>query len=253
MFAAERHRVIAGRARSAGRVDVLELSRDLGVTPETIRRDLTALAGQGLLRRVHGGAVLVEMLTTEPELATRMASMTAEKDRIAAAALREVPSEGTILLDAGTTVARLAEILPTDRLLTVVTNSLPIATILSTRPNFTVLITGGRVRGATLASVDEWAARSLSEVCCDVAFLGTNGVSVGRGLTTPDPPEAAVKRAMLHAARRVIALADSSKVGRDYFASFGRLTDVDVLITDSGLDEAEATTIAAAGPKVVRA
>jgi len=175
-----------------------------------------------------------------------MASMIAEKDRIAAAALREIPSEGAIPIDAGTTTARRAEIPPTERLPTIVTNSLPIATMLSMRPSFTVPTTGGRVRERTLAGVDEWAARSLSEICRDVAFVGAGGVSVGGGLTTPDPPAAAVKRAMLHAARGVVAPAGSSKVGRDYFASFGRLDDVDVLITDSGLDKAEAATPAAA-------
>src|SRR5947209_17474034 len=102
--------------------------------------------------------------------------MASEKERIARAALAELPDEGAILLDAGTTTARLAELLPTDRELTVVTNGLPIAMALVARPNVKVLTIGGRVRGRTLAMVDEWALRILAEAYLDVAFLGTNGI-----------------------------------------------------------------------------
>src|SRR5947209_13387843 len=127
MYQEERQAVILERARSEGRVDVGELAADFDVTPETVRRDLTALERHGLLRRVHGGAIPVERLGFEPGLQTRDSTMAPEKDRIARAAVAELPDEGAILLDAGTTTARLAEMLPTDRELTVVTNGLPIA------------------------------------------------------------------------------------------------------------------------------
>src|SRR5919198_4679556 len=139
MYAEERQREILRRARESGRVDVVRLAEDLAVTSETIRRDLTVLERAGVLRRVHGGAIPVERLGFEPALADRDAVMTAEKDRIAKAALAEVPEEGSILLDAGTTTARLAEILPVDRQLTILTNALPTALSLATRANFTVL------------------------------------------------------------------------------------------------------------------
>src|SRR3954469_12815453 len=103
MYAEERQRHIAAAARAAGRVDVAELSAELEVTAETIRRDLSVLERHGLLRRVHGGAIPVERLGFEPALSTRTTVMTAEKDRIAKAALAELPDEGAILLDAGTT------------------------------------------------------------------------------------------------------------------------------------------------------
>jgi DeoR family fructose operon transcriptional repressor len=207
MYQEERQAVILERARSLGRVDVAELAADFDVTPETVRRDLSALERHGFLRRVHGGAIPVERLGFEPELQTRDATMATEKDRIARAALAELPAEGAILLDAGTTTARLADLLPIDRELTVVTNALPIGMTLSARPNLTVLTVGGRIRGRTQAMVDQWALRVLSETFVDVAFLGTNGVSVQRGLTTPDVAEAATKRAMMRAARRVVVLA----------------------------------------------
>ncbi len=252
MYAEERLTFIADRARVAGRVDVAELAEQLDVTTETIRRDLTALERRGVLRRVHGGAIPVERLTSEPGLAVREAAHRTEKERIAKTALAELPAEGAVLLDAGSTTVRLAELMPVDRELTVVTNALPVAAILAARANIRLLVVGGRVRGRTLAAVDTWALQSLADVFVDVAFLGTNGLSVERGLTTPDQAEAAVKAAMVAAARRTIVLADHSKVGNDCFARFAALADVDLLITDDGLDPQVAGEIEAAGPRVVR-
>jgi DeoR family transcriptional regulator, fructose operon transcriptional repressor len=253
MYAEQRQQRIVELARSAGRVDVAALAAEFEVTAETVRRDLTALERHGLLRRVHGGAIPVERLGFEPGLAARDAVMTEAKERIAKAAMAELPAEGSVLLDAGTTTARLAELLPGDRDLTVVTNALQIALTLSVRPGLTLRLLGGRVRGRTLAAVDEWAIRSLRDIYVDVAFVGTNGLSPERGLTTPDPAEAAVKRAMIAAARRVVVLADHTKVGAKNFARFGDLDDVDVLVTDSGLDAAETARLEAAGLEVVRA
>lgn len=148
MYAEERLQLILGRARADGRVDVAALAAELDVTPETVRRDLNALERQGLVRRVHGGAIPVERLGFEPALGTRSEVLTNEKERIAKAALAELPSEGAVLLDAGTTTARIADLMPSDKELTIVTNSVPIALTLSVRPNLQVLVTGGRVRSA---------------------------------------------------------------------------------------------------------
>jgi DeoR family fructose operon transcriptional repressor len=253
MYAEERHRLIVEQARTSGRVEVSTLSSHFDVTAETIRRDLTALERQGLLRRVHGGAIPVERLGFEPGLAARDALRSAEKERIAKAALAELPAEGSIILDAGTTTARLAAALPADRELTVVTNSLPIAMSLSARPQLTLLVVGGHVRGRTLAAVDAWAVAALRETYVDVAFIGANGLSVERGLTTPDQREATGKAAMIAAARRTVVIADHSKVGNDCFARFGDLADVDTIVTDDGLDPLLADELESAGPRVVRA
>ena len=250
MYAEERRQAIARSARSEGRVDVSQLATTYGVTTETIRRDLTVLERQGVLRRVHGGGIPLDRLGFEPEVSARDQVMTAEKERIAKAALEEVPAEGAILLDAGTTTARLAAALPVDRELTVVTNCLPIALQLSAWPRITVLTLGGRVRGRTLAAVDIWAMRALRETYVDVAFLGTNGISPHRGLTTPDPTEAAVKNAMIRSARRAVVLADHTKVGNDHLMRFGDLEDIDTVITDTGLDEHLLRELEGAGPQV---
>jgi DeoR family fructose operon transcriptional repressor len=250
MYPEERQQWIVERARAAGRVEVSALAGELDVTTETIRRDLKVLERHSLLRRVHGGAIPFERLGFEPGLAMRDAVLTVEKERIAKAALAELPAEGSILLDAGTTTARLADVLPLDREFVVLTNGLPIAMSLSSRPNLTVLLVGGRVRGRTLAAVDSWALQCLGDSYVDVAFLGTNGLSVGRGLTTPDTTEAAVKRAMVSSARRVVVLVDHTKIGSDHLAKFANLEDVDVVITDSGIESDDAENIRARGPRV---
>jgi DeoR family transcriptional regulator, fructose operon transcriptional repressor len=253
MYAEERQRLIVERARAGGRVEVAALADELGVTTETVRRDLTTLERHALLRRVHGGAIPIERLGFEPALAARDTVLTVEKERIARLALAELPDEGTILLDAGTTTARLAARLPTDRELVVLTNALPIAMSLSVRPNITVLMVGGRVRGRTQAAVDAWALQALADSYVDVAFIGANGISPERGLTTPDTTESAVKRAMIRAARRSVVLADHTKVGQDHLSRFAALDEIDTLITDSGLDAQVADELRAQGPRVLLA
>ncbi len=253
MYAEERQEEILRLARAQGRVDVTALADAFQVTAETVRRDLTVLERAGVLRRVHGGAIPVERIGFEPALAARDSVLITEKERIAKAALAELPDEGAVILDAGSTTARLAQALPADRELFVVVNSPVLATVLGTRANLTVLLLGGRVRGKTLATVDDWALRPLADMYVDVAFMGTNGCSVERGLTTPDPAEATVKRAMIAAARRVVLLADHTKIGNDYLAKFGTLDDLDLLITDSGLDGDLAGEVENTGVRVVRA
>ncbi|WP_182111987.1 MULTISPECIES: DeoR/GlpR family DNA-binding transcription regulator [unclassified Actinotalea] len=253
MYATERQQEILVRARLDGRVEVKDLAEQLDVTPETVRRDLTTLERRGVLRRVHGGAIPVERLGIEPAVADREGRMAGQKERIAKAALDELPDGGAIVLDAGTTTIRLAEMLPTDRELTVVTHALPVAMVLASRPSITLHLLGGTVRGRTLAAVGPWAERAMADVYADVAFLGTNGLTVERGLTTPDLAEAGVKRALVAAARRTVVLADHTKVGRADFAQVAPLSVVDTVITDSELEPDLAEEIEAAGPRVVRA
>jgi DeoR family fructose operon transcriptional repressor len=253
MYATERHRLLAQRARRDGRVDVGDMAAELGVAPETIRRDLGILERQGVVRRVYGGAVTVERLDFEPGVAQRDQTNAAEKDRIARAALDEVPDRGTVLLDAGTTTSRLATLLPADRELTVVTNSVTVASIVATRANLTLHMLGGRVRGTTLATVDSWTLGALGGLLVDVAFLGANGFSAEHGCTTPDIAEAAVKAAMVAAARRRVLLADHSKYGTDQLSRFAQLSEIDVLITDGGIDASVVPLLEDNGPKVVLA
>ena len=253
MYAAERQQRIITEARRAGRVEVNALADSLGVATETVRRDLTALERRGSLRRVHGGAIPVERLEVEPTLATRTGRLSEVKRRIAARALDELPAGGSIILDSGSTTAAVAELLPPDLDLTVLTNSLAAATVLATHPGITLYLLGGRVRGTTSAAVGDWATGALADVTVDVALIGTNGLSVARGLTTPDQSESLVKRAMVKASRKCVLLTDSSKAGDDHLHRFAQVADIDVVITDTDLDDDVAAELRAAGPEVVTA
>lgn len=253
MYSEERQQAIVRLAREHGRVSVNETAETFGVAVETIRRDLSALERNGVVRRVHGGAIPVGPLGFEADLAARARTMPAEKQRIAKAAIAELPADGAVFIEAGNTCAHLTDLLPTDRQLTVITNGGYLAMALAARPNLTVLVVGGRVRHLTLASVDDWALQTLAGICVDVAFVGTNGLSVERGLTTPDPAEAAVKRAILGVGRRTVLLADHTKFGAVSPCRYGDVADVDLIITDSGLGDEDAAELATAGALVVRA
>ena len=157
-----------------------------------------------------------------------------------------------MLFDSGTSVARLAAAVPPGTLGTVVTNSLPVAAELAAgRVGTQVHLLGGRVRGITQATVGSETVAALGRLRCDVAFAGTNGVTIRHGFSTPDPDEAAVKEAMVATARRVIVLADSSKVGVELLVTFASLSAVNVPITDDGISAHDRAELTAAGIEVV--
>ncbi|MGW0160362.1 DeoR/GlpR family DNA-binding transcription regulator [Mycobacterium sp. NPDC003323] len=238
MYAEERQHAIAALVIQQGRASVAELATAYDVTTETVRRDLAVLHKAGLVRRVHGGAVPARALhLVEQDVDERDATRAAHKDAIAAASTEFFPvGGGSVLLDAGTTTSRIAALLPTDRDLVVVTNSIPVAGRLSTVRSVSLQLLGGRVRGLTQACVGEQALQTLENLRVDIAFIGTNGMSARHGLSTPDADEAAIKRAMVRCANYVVVVADSTKMGREELHSFAPLSCVDALITDTELD-----------------
>ncbi|MDO4908444.1 MAG: DeoR/GlpR family DNA-binding transcription regulator [Corynebacterium sp.] len=238
MYAEERRRQIASLAAVAGRVNVTELADRFEVTAETIRRDLAILDHEGSVQRVHGGAVASQNFqTTEYTLDVRARSAQAAKRAIARTALQFLPEPGSsIFFDSGTTLGALGDLftkLPTAQQYSVTTNSLPISLAMSSAGLNSVQLLGGNVRAITQAVVGDTALRTLALIRADVAFVGTNALTVDHGLSTADAQEAAVKRAMIMNARKVIVLCDSSKLGCDYLVSFSTIGDIDVLITDS--------------------
>ncbi len=238
MYAEERRQEIVSLARADGRVSVADVASRFDVTTETIRRDLEVLDRSGLLRRVHGGAIPSEFhLLGDLAMDDRQVASSAEKDRIAAAAMRllQRTPQATIILDAGTTTGRLASLLPVESGFVVVTNSLPAASALSARSRGEVQLLGGRVRGITQACVGIEAIARLQKLRADIAFMGTNGVSLEHGLSTPDADEAAVKAQMVRSAHRVVVLTDSRKLGAETTTRFAEIEDIDVLITDAGI------------------
>jgi DeoR family transcriptional regulator, fructose operon transcriptional repressor len=253
VYAEERQQAIASLVIAKGRASVAELAEAYDVTTETVRRDLAVLDRAGLVRRVHGGAVPARALhLVESGVGERESTNADQKDRIAVAAVELLPADGaSVLLDAGTTTARIAAQLPADRELVVVTNSVPIAARLAAMPQVTLQLLGGRVRGLTQAAVGDQALRVLETLRVDIAFIGTNGISVRHGLSTPDSDEAAVKRAMVQAANYVVVAADSSKVGREDLVSFATIADVDTLITDAAIPAADRDELTELGVEVV--
>jgi DeoR family transcriptional regulator, fructose operon transcriptional repressor len=252
MIAEERQHRILTVARSEGSVDVGRLAADLSVAPETIRRDMRLLEQRGLVRRTHGGAYPVETARFETTLAMRTTRRVAEKRRIAEAAVGQLADAETVYIDEGFTPQLIAEALPADRSLTVVTASLPIAALLAGYHSLTVLMLGGRVRGRTLATVDHWATRMLAGFVIDLAFMGANGISREHGLTTPDPAVADVKAQVVRVARRRIFSGIHTKFGASSFCRFAEVADFETIITDTALPASEAHRYSLLGPQVIR-
>jgi DeoR family fructose operon transcriptional repressor len=256
MYATERHEQIELALATQGRVSVVELADRFEVTTETIRRDLDHLESIGALRRVHGGAVGRERASTrEPSVAERLEHHGGAKAAIGARALDALGAgfRGSVFLDAGTTTAAVAASLA-PRLaaepIEVVTHSLTLGHALAAVPGASLSLIGGRVRGLTAAAVGADTVNAIGALRPDVAFVGTNGLSAEFGLSTPDPDEAAVKRAIVAAARRVVVVADSEKFGAELLVGFAPLRDIDVLVTDAAPDAELAAALADAGVEV---
>jgi DeoR family fructose operon transcriptional repressor len=255
MYAEERHQAIAELVAHRGRVAVTELASHFDVTTETVRRDLSQLERLKLLRRVHGGAVSMRSVTMlEAQLSDRDQENGPEKERIARAAVSLLPESGcTLLLDAGSTTARFATMLPSTATWTVITHAVPLAALLAPLPHVELHLLPGRVRTATQAAVGHATVEAIRGYRADLAFVGTNGISVRHGLSTPDPEEAATKRALVESADRVVALTDATKIGQERTVRFAALEDVDVLVTDEGIEAADVAAFEAAGLDVIRA
>ena len=250
--ARERQREILAVARESGRVDVTSAADHFGVAAETIRRDMKTLERNGLIRRSYGSAYPVVRSVFETDLASRETNHHVEKLRIAEEAARHLDEAEAVFVDEGYLPQLLAQSLPPERSLTVVTASLPVAAHLAARPNYTVLLLGGLVRGRTLATVEHWATRMLAEFVIDLAYIGANGISLAEGLTTPDPRVAEVKAAVVRTARRKIFIGTYDKFGTSSFCRFAHVSDLEMIITDTRFSAGMARQYSALGPEVVR-
>ena len=253
MYAAERQVLLAERLTRHGRLSVNEVAAELSVSTETIRRDLDVLERAGTATRVHGGAVLsTAYARIEASLAQRTGERPELKSRIAAAALDFLPGTGgSLLLDGGSTVAHLAEVLPSDRRLTVLTHSIAIAHLLLGHEGIALHTMGGRVREVTGVAVGQATVDALRGTRVDVAFIGTNGITADHGFSTPDSEEAAVKRALFDSARTRVVLADSAKFGPRRVFSFADLGDATAVVTDDGITDRDRAMLEDVGVEVV--
>src|SRR3954452_211445 len=234
MLTAERRQAILGTLERDGKVVASELVLSLGVSEDTVRRDLRDLAEQGLLQRVHGGALPAAQPTGS--FTRRLEISRAAKDALADAALPLLEGARVIVLDGGTTSLALARRLPPGFDATVVTNSPPIATALASHPQVEVVLVGGRLLKEAQVAVGAAAVDALRFVRADVCVLGVCSLHPEIGVTTTDHEEASVKRAMVASAGEVIALATADKLRTASPWVVAALTDVDHLVTDGDAD-----------------
>jgi DeoR/GlpR family transcriptional regulator of sugar metabolism len=215
-------------------VTVPELSHHFAVSEVTIRKDLAWLEAQGLAVRTHGGAILAAAGASPSEMSfdVREQLLRAEKERIGEAAARYVQDGETIALDASTTALAMAPFLRSKRDLTVVTNGVRMGMELIKAPTLSVLMLGGMLRRESYSVVGTWGRSVLEQVHISKAFVGARGLTLRAGLTDVNAEEVELKRAMVEAAKEVIAVLDSSKWDQVTLATFCPLERLKLIITD---------------------
>ncbi|MGX1541484.1 DeoR/GlpR family DNA-binding transcription regulator [Streptomyces adustus] len=250
MSNAERHGLIAKAVRDSGAATVQELAELTGASEMTIRRDLDTLAAQGVLERVRGGARTLLLRGEEPPFALRTNESVDAKRRIAAEVCALIADGESVLLDSGTTCLEVARLLR-DRPVTVMPLSLQAINLLSTAPGpATLIVPGGQPRAAEGALTGPLTLASLAALRFDTAVIGCCGLSAADGLTAYDLDDAAVKRAAMTSARRVLLATDGSKLGHTAFAHVGPSALLHTLVTDTTAPPDELTALEDAGTVV---
>ncbi|MET7456107.1 DeoR/GlpR family DNA-binding transcription regulator [Streptomyces sp. NPDC005574] len=249
MLAERRHQLILRALRSGGPAAVTDLSEQLGVSPATIRRDLLKLEEDGLLTRVHGGAVADEGDQPFAEVAEVRVG---EKDAIAAHAARMVADGDSVLLDIGTTAYRLARQLH-GRRLTVITSNLVVYEELADDEGIELVLLGGVVRRDYRSLVGFLTEDNLRQLHADWLFLGTSGVRPGGQVMDTTVVEVPVKRAMIKSSEKVVLLADSAKFPGTGMAKVCGPEDLDVVVTNGPVNPVTRSSLEEAGVDVVLA
>jgi DeoR/GlpR family transcriptional regulator of sugar metabolism len=236
MTTESRHTAIIDLLKRQGKAKVEQLAERLSVSEVTIRKDLTKLEEQGLLERTHGSAIISPRSRFNIAFLERLRLQAPSKALIARTAASFIQEGDSIILDAGTTTLSLAQVLTEKRYhsLFVITSSVPAALELS-KGNYDILLIGGQVRHHSLALIGPMAVENLEKYHVDRAFIGTSGISLTHGCSTPNALDAQIKEAMIGSAEEAYIVADSSKFGHDCLVSFADLVRIHLLITDSGI------------------
>lgn len=248
----ERREQILETLRQSGEVSINHIIEQFRVSPATARRDLRFLERQGLAIRRHGGASTPESSLYEASFLGRGRAYIAHKRSIALAASALIQDAQTIALTGGTTTTAVARALR-GRALVIVTNAVNIAMELAREQNIRMHLTGGRLHGSSYELVGAAAAQTLQGLNVDVAFIGVNGISVERGLTTHNEEEAEINRAMVDAAHRVVVVADHSKLGKVTLIQICPIDAAHVLVTDREATVEHVESFQRAGLEVVLA
>ncbi len=222
-----------------GEVSVKDLSHMFSISEVTIRNDLAQLEKQNMLIRARGGAIKIKFyrIGNDSSIAQKQKEFLKEKQRIAKAAVNLISDGDTIVLDSGSTTTEIAKNLKNFKNLTIITNALNIASILSEYEGISIFMPGGSLRKKSLSLVGVLADENFEKFYCDKLFLGADGMDTKHGLSTPDSEEAHLNQIMIKIAKKVIVVADSSKFQRRRFAFIAPISHLDVVITDTGIIE----------------
>jgi DeoR/GlpR family transcriptional regulator of sugar metabolism len=251
MLTSQRKEYILKVLKENGQVIAKSMSRELGLSEDTIRRDLRELAGEGRLQRVHGGA-----LPSSPavvDFAGRQQLATAAKDAIGRAAARMVRPGQVVILDGGTTTSRLANHLPLDLQATVVTHSPTIAVALVDHPHVEVVLIGGRLFKHSVVTVGAAAVEAIARIRADIYFMGVTGIHPQAGLSTGDLEESHIKRALSASAAETYVLVSAEKMNAASPYVIAPLTAVDGIIVEPGIPAESLEPYSRAGLTVIRA
>ncbi|GAB3214014.1 DeoR/GlpR family DNA-binding transcription regulator [Marinactinospora thermotolerans] len=249
-FAAERRERILELVRVNGAMALRDIATQVRASEVTVRRDVRALEAEGLIDRRRGGAALPGRLGQEQSYAQKTRQAAPEKLAIARAAARLVEDDDAIVLGPGSTTEALARELVGRHGLTVVTNSLLVAQVLAAAPDVDVVMTGGSLRGPTLALVGAATEQALAGLRVHRAFLSGNGLSADRGLSTPNPAMASVDRALVACAEEAVVLADHTKIGADTMVQTVPPEHIAHLVTDNHADPEVLMTLEEMGTTV---
>ncbi|HEF5788065.1 DeoR family transcriptional regulator [Burkholderia multivorans] len=251
MLTTQRKKLILDRLARDGQVHAGELSVEFGISEDTVRRDLRELASEGLLQRVHGGALPVSPALAPFELRRDIESDA--KQRIARQAASMIAPGQTAIIDGGTTSAWLAKALPADLCATIVTHSPTVATALAGHPSVEIILIGGRLYKHSIVAVGAAAMEGISRIHADWYFMGVTGVHPTAGLSTGDFEEAAIKRALAARAAETVVLASSSKLNAASPFVIGEITLAQTIVVEKSADRELLKQIETAGVTVVRA
>jgi DeoR/GlpR family transcriptional regulator of sugar metabolism len=246
----ERQRELIRLVRRTGRLSVAQICEQFCISEATARRDLEALSEQGIIQRVHGGAILVHLAPPEEPVLRRSHEQENEKESIGRAAAALIQDGETVLLSSGTTVLQVAQQL-VNRNITVITNSLPVINLMSEKENITLITLGGMLRASELSFIGHITEQAVSEVRADKVILGIRAISLDQGLTNDYLPETLTDRALLKAGRENIIVADHTKCGVMSTAFVAPLTVVNMLVTDKQTDTEFIESLRAQGIEVI--
>src|SRR5688572_17820362 len=235
------------------RISVTEICERLSISEATARRDLEALAEQGKLQRVHGGAILLEQAPPELPILERETEQAQEKIRIGRAAADLIADNETVFLGSGTTILEVARNLRDRRNLTVITNSLLVLNTLTGLTEITVIALGGMLRSTELSFIGHITEQALAEVRADKVLIGARGINLEQGLTNDYLPETMTDRAILKVGREIIIAADHTKVNRVSTAFLAPLTSMHKFVTDHETSDEFVSALNQQGIKVIKA